>query len=69
MSAGCRRAGQVEDVAYLVPYWLPGGWWLPFEVMGPFWGAGQYLPRLPKNEPAESRALWDTCEKLCADWL
>jgi len=64
-----RVAGKLSEVTYLVPYYLPKGFWLPFEMMGPFAGARSVLPRLPRDEPAESRALWDACEKLCAGYL
>ena len=64
-----RVAGKLSEVTYLVPYYLPKGFWLPFEMMGPFAGALSASPRLPKNEPAESRALWDACEKLCTGYL
>ncbi len=64
-----RVMGKLSDVTYLAPYYLPKGFWLPFEMMGPFAGARSVRPRLPKDEPAESRALWDACEKLCAGYL
>ena len=57
------------DVTYLAPYWMPRGVWLPFEVMGPFMGARAYLPRLPADEPGESKGLWDECQKLCSAYL
>jgi len=34
-----RQEGKLDDVTYLAPYFLPTGFWLPFEMMGPFTGS------------------------------
>ena len=40
---GSWKDRDMKEVTYLAPYWLPRGFWLPFETMGPFRGALQVL--------------------------
>ena len=60
------RPTMEEEALYLQPYYLPLGWSLPFEMMGPFVGPRPAQPALPSDEPAQSRELWRLCEELAA---
>lgn len=49
---------------YYQPYFLPFGWPIPFEFVGPFVGCAAARPTVPKNEPAVSAEMWATCERI-----
>ncbi|CAB1117181.1 unnamed protein product [Ectocarpus sp. CCAP 1310/34] len=49
---------------YYQPYWMPFKRPFPFEVFGPFVGCAPGRPKLVKDEPAATSALWTTCERV-----
>ncbi|EKX37079.1 hypothetical protein GUITHDRAFT_116803 [Guillardia theta CCMP2712] len=53
-----------HECLYLVPYVLPAGIRLPFEVMGPFMHPRWATPRLPAGEVEISSRFWEMCEEV-----